>query len=114
MVSEKLSQHVLANYGKFVQGVEEVARVELDLQAAHTTTKLARERLALALREVRERRQQPAAWSHSLASFGSRCADGWGARPESNYSGRQPSSACATRASAWCLVCPGHAPTAAL
>lgn len=53
VVSEKLSQHVLANYGKFVEGVEEVVRVEHDLQAAHTTTKLARERLALALREAR-------------------------------------------------------------
>ncbi|KAL4422269.1 hypothetical protein ABPG75_008466 [Micractinium tetrahymenae] len=52
VVSERLSQHVLANYGKFVEGVEEVGRVESDLQAAHTTTKLARERLALALREV--------------------------------------------------------------
>lgn len=95
---------MLANYGKFVQGMEEVARVELDLQAAHTTTKLARERLALALREVRQRRQQPAAWSHSLASFGSRCADGWGARPESIDSQRQPSSAGAMRASVWCVV----------
>lgn len=52
VVSEKLSQHVLANYSKFVEGVEEVVCVERDLQAAHTTTKLARERLALALREV--------------------------------------------------------------
>lgn len=32
-VSERLSQHVLSNYSKFVAGVTEVASVERDLQA---------------------------------------------------------------------------------
>ena len=31
-VSERLSQHVLSNYSKFVTGVTEVASVEQDLQ----------------------------------------------------------------------------------
>lgn len=31
-VSERLSQHVLSNYSKFVAGVTEVASVERDLQ----------------------------------------------------------------------------------
>ena len=52
VVSEKLSHHVIQNYDKFVAGVEEVTGVEVDLAAAHVTTKVARERLALALREV--------------------------------------------------------------
>ena len=52
VVSEKLSQHVIKNYDKFVAGVNEVSQVEHDLHAAHITTKQAREALALALREV--------------------------------------------------------------
>ena len=52
MVSEKLSQHVIDNYDKFVAGVDEVTQVEAHLQAAHVTAKCARGALALALREV--------------------------------------------------------------
>jgi len=33
-VSERLSQHVLSNYSKFVAGVTEVASVERDLQVS--------------------------------------------------------------------------------
>lgn len=36
VVSERLSQHVLDNYSKFVAGVTEVASVERDLQARQT------------------------------------------------------------------------------
>ena len=52
VVSEKLSQHVIDNYDKFVAGVDEVTQVEAHLQAAHVTAKCARGALALALREV--------------------------------------------------------------
>uniref|UniRef100_A0A1D1ZMS1 Coiled-coil domain-containing protein 132 n=1 Tax=Auxenochlorella protothecoides TaxID=3075 RepID=A0A1D1ZMS1_AUXPR len=48
-VSEKLSAHVLANYDRFVGGVEGVTRVEVDVQAAYSAARMARERLALAL-----------------------------------------------------------------
>lgn len=52
VVSERLSRHVVVNYDKFVAGVAEVAAVEADVSAAHVTAKMARERLAVALRQV--------------------------------------------------------------
>ncbi|CAL8467285.1 g6822 [Coccomyxa elongata] len=52
-VSERLSQHVLSNYSKFVAGVTEVASVERDLQEAYRTAKTSRSELANALAEVR-------------------------------------------------------------
>ena len=39
-VSELLSQHVMQNYDKFVAGINEVSRVEVDLLAAHKTAKV--------------------------------------------------------------------------
>lgn len=51
-MSEKLSAHVIHNYDKFVAGVNEVTRVEAEVQAAHVTAKRSREALALAQREV--------------------------------------------------------------
>ncbi|KAK9864523.1 hypothetical protein WJX84_011081 [Apatococcus fuscideae] len=52
IVSEKLSQHVLKNYGAFVSGVNEVASIEHDLTEAYRLAKVSRGELAIALAEV--------------------------------------------------------------
>ena len=38
VVSEKLSHHIIQNYDKFVDGVNEVIHVEEDLQASQKST----------------------------------------------------------------------------
>ena len=48
VVCELLSQHVLANYSKFVGGIDGVSAVEQDLQHAHAAVRAARGTLALA------------------------------------------------------------------
>lgn len=51
-VSEKLSNHILQNYGAFAAGVDEVIGTEESLVAAALRAKVSRERLAAAAAEV--------------------------------------------------------------
>ena len=51
-VSEKLSNHILQNYGAFAAGVDEVIGTEEVLEAAALRAKVSRERLAAAASEV--------------------------------------------------------------
>ena len=94
VVSEKLSQHVLANYDRFVAGVEEVGQVERSLVETHATTKHARERLALALREVGGGLRSPGSVHASASVTGGvtkvkrRCMQGGGSSCGARGAGR--------------------------
>ena len=51
-VTERLASHVLANYDKFVNGINKVGTIESDLQAALAATKVSRQQLASAASQV--------------------------------------------------------------
>jgi hypothetical protein len=81
-----------------VAGVDEVMGVEADLAAAHVTTKRARERLALALREV----GGGLYWClYRTAAAGFWCACQWGARVGAVCSWQWQWQWCRMLASVW-------------
>ncbi len=51
-MTERLAGHVLANYDKFVDGINEVGSIESHLTSALAATKVARQQLGSAAHEV--------------------------------------------------------------